>query len=199
MRSPADDRTARARIRDEALRLFGARGPAAVTIREVAAAAEVSPALVIRHYGSKDGLRAAVDEHVAGVFAAMLAEATGDHPFDPEALPGLAEVVAGTLPEGSAIPGYLGHLLIAGGPAGSALFGTLYALSRQVLGQMARAGVARAGADPDVRAAFLLVNDLALLILRDRLREALGVDPLSADGMRRWGAEVFSVYRDGLT
>lgn len=202
VRSPSDDRTARARIRDEALRLFGARGPAAVTVREVAAAAQVSPALVIRHYGSKDGLRDAVDEHVAGVFAAMLAEATapaGENPFDPEAVPSLAETVAGNLSQGSAIPGYLGHLLLAGGPAGTALFGRLYTLSREVLGQMARAGVARAGADPDVRAAFLLVNDLALLILRDRLREVLGVDPLSADGMRRWGTEVFTVYRDGLT
>lgn len=202
MRSPTDDRTARARIRDEALRLFGARGQAAVTVREVAAAARVSPALVIRHYGSKDGLRDAVDEHVTRVFAAMLAEATaptGDHPFDPQAVPSLAEAVAGNLPEGSAIPGYLGHLLIAGGPAASALFGKLYTLSREVLGELARAGLARTGADPDVRAAFLLVNDIAVLILRDRLREVLGVDPLSAEGMRRWGSEVFAVYRDGLT
>ncbi|MGD9697311.1 MAG: TetR/AcrR family transcriptional regulator [Thermoleophilia bacterium] len=205
MRSPTDDRTARARIRDEALRLFGARGPAAVTVREVAAAAGVSPALVIRHYGSKDGLRDAVDEHVARVFAALLAEATapaGDHPFDPQAVPSLAEAVAANLSEGSegsAIPGYLGHLLIAGGPAASALFGTLYTLSRDVLGQLARAGIARTGADPDVRAAFLLVNDIAVLILRDRLHEVLGVDPLSAEGMRRWGSEVFAVYRDGLT
>jgi TetR/AcrR family transcriptional regulator, regulator of cefoperazone and chloramphenicol sensitivity len=172
-----------------------------VTVREVAAAAGVSAALVIRHYGSKDGLREAVDEHVARVLEVMLAGATaptGDRPFDPEAVPSLVEAVAGHLPAGSAIPGYLGRLLLAGGPAACALFGKLYALSRDVLAQMARAGVADAGADPEVRAAFLLVNDLAVLILRDRLREVLGVDPLSADGMSRWGTEVFAVYRDGL-
>lgn len=196
-----DDRTAKARIRDEALRLFGQRGPDAVTVRDVAAAAGVSPALVIRHYGSKDGLRDAVDQHVARVFEVMLAEATaptGDHPFGPEAVPSMVEAVAGHLPAGSAVPGYLGRLLLAGGPAGAALFGKLYSLSRDVLAEMARAGVADAGADPEVRAAFLLVNDLAVLILRDRLRDVLGVDPLSADGMRRWGTEVFAVYRDGL-
>jgi hypothetical protein len=49
-----------------------------------------------------------------------------------------------------------------------------------------------------VRAAVLLVNDLAILILRERLREVLGVDPLSGTGMRRWGAEVMSIYRDGI-
>jgi TetR/AcrR family transcriptional regulator, regulator of cefoperazone and chloramphenicol sensitivity len=196
-----DDRTAKARIRDEALRLFGERGPDAVTVRDVAAATGVSPALVIRHYGSKNGLRDAVDEHVARVFEVMLAEATaptGDHPFDSEAVPSLVETVAGNLAADSAIPGYLGRLLLAGGPAASALFGKLYALSRDVLATMARAGMADAGADPEVRAAFLLVNDLAVLILRDRLREVLGVDPLSAAGMRRWGTEVFAVYRDGL-
>lgn len=196
-----DDRTAKARIRDEALRLFGERGPDAVTVRDVAAAAGVSAALVIRHYGSKDGLRDEVDEHVARVFGVMLAEVTaptGDHVFDPAAVPSLVETVAGNLPAGSAIPGYVGRLLLAGGPAASALFGKLYALSRDVLAGMTRAGIADAGADPEVRAAFLLVNDLAVLILRDRLCEVLGVDPLSAEGMRRWGAEVFAVYRDGL-
>ncbi|MFI5615223.1 TetR/AcrR family transcriptional regulator [Amycolatopsis sp. NPDC051903] len=201
MSSLPDDRTAKARIRDEALRLFGERGPDAVTVREVAASAGVSPALVIRHYGSKRGLRAAVDDHVARVFAAALAEATGpvgDHPFESQAVPSLVEAVAGNLPADSAIPGYLGRLLLAGGPAASALFGKLHALSRDVVTAMARAGLASAGADPEVRAAFLLVNDLAVLILRDRLAEVLGVDPLSAEGMRRWGTEVFAVYRDGL-
>jgi TetR/AcrR family transcriptional regulator, regulator of cefoperazone and chloramphenicol sensitivity len=49
-----------------------------------------------------------------------------------------------------------------------------------------------------VRAAFLLASDLAVLILRNRLAEVLGIDPLSAAGMRRWGAEVLAIYRDGL-
>jgi hypothetical protein len=34
----------------------------------------VSPALVVRHHESKDGLREAVDGYVSAVFAAMLAE-----------------------------------------------------------------------------------------------------------------------------
>ncbi|MEO7078692.1 MAG: helix-turn-helix domain-containing protein, partial [Rhodococcus sp. (in: high G+C Gram-positive bacteria)] len=42
MHSPPDDRTARARIRDEALRLFAERGPDAITMRDIAAAAGVS-------------------------------------------------------------------------------------------------------------------------------------------------------------
>ncbi|MGH3097794.1 MAG: TetR/AcrR family transcriptional regulator [Streptosporangiales bacterium] len=201
MQSLPDDRTARARIRDEALRLFGERGTGAVTIRDIAAAAGVSPALVVRHYGSKDGLCAEVDEHVARVFEAMLAqvvEKPGSELFDQRAVPSLAEMVAANLPADSAIPAYLGRLLVADGPVGTVLFGKLYEVSRDALARMTAAGTASAGADPEARATFLLVNDLAVLILRDRVREALGVDPLSASGMRRWGTEVLSVYRDGL-
>lgn len=201
MQSPHDDRTARARIRDEALRLFGEHGPDGVTIRDIAAAAGVSPALVMRHYGTKDGLRDAADEYVARVFEAMLTQVV--KPAWAEALghgtvPALADMVAANLPVGSAVPAYLGRMLVSGGPAGSALFRRLYEVSRETLSGMVAAGSASAGADPAVRAAFLLVNDLAVLILRDRIREVLGVDPLSAGGVHRWAGEVTAVYRDGI-
>lgn len=199
MSSPPDDRTSRARIRDEALRLFAEHGPDAVTIRDIAAAAGISPALVVRHYGSKDALRAAVDDHVAHIFEAMLAPvSTGPGALEPGALPSLAEMVTGHLPADSPIPGYLARLLVTSGPVGSALFRKLHAVSRDALDGLTESGSAESGADPDVRAAFLLVNDLAVLMLRSHLTELLGVDPLSAGGMQRWGAEVLSIYRSGL-
>lgn len=202
VQSLPDDRTARARIRDEALRLFGHHGPDAVTVRDIAAAAGVSPALVIRHYGSEEGLRETVDDHVARVFEAMLAQISrpidARGPFELGALPTLAEVVAAYLPADSAIPAYLGRMLLAGGSVGSVLFRKLHALSRQALAGLSEAGLAASGTDPEVRAAFLLVNDLAVVILRTQLADVLGVDPLSAAGMRRWGAEVLSIYRGGL-
>lgn len=49
-----------------------------------------------------------------------------------------------------------------------------------------------------MRAALLLANDLALFLLRDRLAEVLGMDPLSADGMTRWAPEMLSIYAGGL-
>ncbi len=201
MRSLPDDRTARARIRDEALRLFAERGPDAVTVRDIASAAGVSAALVMRHYGSKDGLRAAVDEYVAQVFevlVAYVAAPDGQRALAAESLPSLAELVAARLPVGSPIPAYLGRLLLTGGPVGSALFRRLHVAASDALAGLVRSGSATAGADPPVRAAFLLVNDLATVILRDRIAEVLGIDPLSGEGLRRWGAEVLSIYRDGL-
>ncbi|NLE81724.1 MAG: TetR/AcrR family transcriptional regulator [Rhodococcus sp.] len=200
MHSPLpDDRTARARIRDEAIRLFAERGADAVTVRDIAAAADVSPALILRHYGSKDGLRTAVDEHVARVFEAMLDQVVADQSAATDSeLSGLAEAVATHLPVDSPIPAYLGRILLTGGPVGSPLFARLHEVSRNALDRMTDAGTAVPGDDPDVRAAYLLVADLAVLILRDRLHEVLGVDPLSARGMQRWGNEVLAIHRNGL-
>ena len=53
-------------------------------------------------------------------------------------------------------------------------------------------------ADPAVRAAFLLSNDLAVLLPREQLTEALGTDPLSGAGMARWGREMLVIYGGGL-
>ncbi|RFZ34894.1 HTH-type transcriptional regulator BetI [Mycobacterium marinum] len=190
-----DDRTARARIRDEALRLFAERGPAAVTMRDIATAAGVSPALLIRHYGSKGGLIEAVDNHVIAIFEVLLTEATRE---TEAAGGGLLDGLATHLPPDSAVPAYLSRMLISGGTAGPGLFARLFRLSQDTLNAMVAAGTASPGADPAVRAAFLLVNDLAVLTLRPRLIEVLGVDPLTDAGMRRWAGEVFAVYRDGL-
>lgn len=60
----ATDRTAAARIRDAAIRLFGTYGFQATTIRDVAESADVSPALVMHHFGNKEGLRQACDEWI---------------------------------------------------------------------------------------------------------------------------------------
>src|SRR5690625_4959917 len=197
----ADDRTARARIRDGALELFAAFGPDAVTVRGIAARAGVSPSLVIRHYNSKNGVRSAVDAYVVDVFEAMMAQVSApscDERSEPAVPLSFVEMVTKSLPHDSAIPGYLGRMLIAGDPAGSALFQRLHDVSKTTFADMIASGSATLGHDPDVRAAFLLVSDLAVMILRDRLTEVLGVDPISPDGLHRWGTEVLSVYRGGL-
>lgn len=64
MRSAADDRTAIARIRDAAIDEWGRHG-FGVPLRRIAESAGVSAGLVIHHFGSKEGLRTACDEHIA--------------------------------------------------------------------------------------------------------------------------------------
>ncbi|MFE3656565.1 TetR/AcrR family transcriptional regulator [Streptomyces sp. NPDC059165] len=189
-------------MRDEALGLFAESGPDAVSVRQIAQAAGVSPGLVLHHFGSKDGLRQEVDRHVLSVFEAVLSEVAVQGPEGESAeglAHGLGAAVLRHLPEDSPIPAYLGRLLLSGADAGRILFRRLFELSRRTLEEMEGAGQAVRGRDPQVRAAFLLVNDLALLILRPRLAEVLGIDPLSAAGLERWASEVLAIYGGGLT
>jgi AcrR family transcriptional regulator len=58
------DMTATARIRDAAIEQWGQHG-FNVGLRAIAEAAGVSAALVIHHFGSKDGLRKACDDYIA--------------------------------------------------------------------------------------------------------------------------------------
>jgi TetR/AcrR family transcriptional regulator, regulator of cefoperazone and chloramphenicol sensitivity len=202
MRPVREDLKARAVIRDEALRLYAASGPEAVSLRRVAQAAGVSPALVAHHFGSKAGLRAAVDAHVVGVFEAMLSGATGDPAAfaggGAQAVGGIAELMLTYLPADSPIPGYLRRLLLSGDPVGRDLFRRLHAVSTALTGRWTAAGILRPSPDPAVRAAFLMINDLAVVLLRDHLTDVLGVDPLSADGIRRWATDVLSAYTRGV-
>lgn len=67
---PAGD--SRERIRAAALGLFAERGVAATSLREVARVAGVTPGLVVHHFGGKDGLHEAVDDHVIDLFRRAL-------------------------------------------------------------------------------------------------------------------------------
>ncbi len=118
MSSVDDDRTSRAIIRDEALALFAAHGADAVTVRQIAAAAGVSAALVIRHYGSKDGLREAVDVHVLKTLAAMMEDLTQGG-----GLPVASQMDAlRHLPTDSPTTRYLARMFVEGGEAAGRLF-----------------------------------------------------------------------------
>jgi AcrR family transcriptional regulator len=201
MSSVADegDLTAKANIRNAALRLFGERGHDAVTVREIAVAAGVSAALVVHHFGSKEGLRAAVDGYAAQAFDGLFSMDERDLAA---ALTGgggvsVAEMFARAFPHGSPLPAYLRRLLLVNDPAGAALFGRWHALTRRLLDSMTEIGVARPAEDPAVRAAFLLANDLAVILLRNHIAAAIGVDPLTPEGITRWAAEVATVYTKG--
>ena len=76
MRIDPDDRKTAAGIRDTAMGLFAARGVAGVTVRQIASAAGVSPGLVMHHFGSKEGLKEAVDQKAARVVEDLLGDVT---------------------------------------------------------------------------------------------------------------------------
>ena len=196
MRANRGDLTAAATIRETAMRLFAQRGAAAVTVREIAAEAGVSPSLVIHHYGSKDGLREAVDNRAIALVDALVTELTAASGGGPSA--SLAAALSNELERDPLLPAYLRRLLIDGGKPAETLFRTLFEAVLSGFATLEAAGLVRPSSDPEVRTAFLLVNDLAVVLLRDPVHDVLGVDPLARSGMERWTAQVLDVYSRGV-
>jgi AcrR family transcriptional regulator len=143
------DLTARARIRDAAVRRFGMEGFGA-SVRAIATDAGVSPGLVIHHFGSKDGLRAVCDEHVLRVIREAETDAfTSAAPMD---LIAQFAAIDGYAP----LVGYLVQALLAGGDLAATLLARMTADAESYLADAVAAGRMRPSRDPAARAAFLV-------------------------------------------
>lgn len=177
------------------MKLFAERGVADVTVRQIAAAAGVSPSLVIHHYRSKEGLKQAADERATALVRAFIKQLTDPASHDATSL---TELFADGLDQEPDLPAYLRRLLVDGGPTAEALFRTMFDATVTGMAALTAAGLARPTADERLRAAFLLANDLALVMLRDQLQTVLGIDPLSRPGITRWAGQVLDVYSAGV-
>jgi AcrR family transcriptional regulator len=121
------DLTARARVRLAALKLFAEHGFEATSTRAIATEAGVSHALLRHHYGSKEGLREAVDEDVLNTFDEGLAKVGGSD------LSALGAVTAQLFGSDDLRRNYLRRVLLEGDPAGVAMFRRLLDGARQHL------------------------------------------------------------------
>lgn len=74
----------RERLIRQAFVLFAERGFDSVTVRDIAAASGVSVGLINHHFGSKDGLREAVDEFFIGQFEDAITDAAPQQVASPE-------------------------------------------------------------------------------------------------------------------
>jgi AcrR family transcriptional regulator len=162
------DRTARARIRDAGVHTFGTAGFDA-SVRAVAAAAGVSPALVMHHFGSKDGLRAACDEHVLRV----IREAETDAFAGPGAM--LAQLAE--LDQYAPLVGYLVQALLAGGDLAATLLARMTSDAESYLAEAVTAGRIRPSRDPAARAAYLVDIGIGAVLAFVRRHPAVGRDP----------------------
>ncbi|MFJ9554242.1 TetR/AcrR family transcriptional regulator [Nocardiopsis sp. NPDC101807] len=161
------DLTARARLRMAALRLFADKGFAATSTRAIATEAGVSHALLRHHYGSKDGLRRAVDEEVLHTFDRVLAD------LDTAAAPGGALAALGTVTarlfgEDEVHRHYLRRSLLEGSEASTELFARLLEGARRhlaLLGVGHDVGDDTAGSDllwAPYQALFLILGPMLL-------------------------------------
>lgn len=169
-RAVADDRTARARIRDAAIACFADHGVDGTSIRTIAKAAGVSPGLVIHHFGSKEGLRIACDEHVNAVIRTnkreTIAQGVGADLF--EALRRYADAPP--------MMRYLARTLADGSPQVAVLVDEMVRDAVAYLAEGERTGMLRPSEAPHTRAALLTIWSLGALVLHEHVKRLLDAD-----------------------
>ena len=140
--------TATARIRDAAIEQFGEHG-FDVGLRVIAKAAGVSAALVIHHFGSKDGLRRACDDFVAESIRTSKSESIQSS--DPASwFARLAEIESF-----APLMAYLVRSMQSGGDLAKSLWRNMIENTEEYIEEGVRAGTIRASPDPSGRAKFL--------------------------------------------
>ena len=189
---PLEDATAAARIREAAIVRFGRRGYERTSVREIAADAGVSPALVIHHFGSKEGLRTACDETLVRELMAEKAKTRA---------PAIAETMREWLDRPERFGAYIDYfatMLAEGSEGGNRLFDRLLRETEAMLEAGVADGSMLPSADPEMRAIMITLNGLAPLLLRDQLARVLGVPLTSPAAVQRMTVPILELYTHGL-
>ena len=158
------DLTATARIRDAAIEQFGQHG-FGVGLRTIAEAAGVSAALVIHHFGSKDGLRKACDDFVAEEIRTSKSEAIQSN--DPATwFAQLAEIESF-----APLMAYLVRSLHSGGDLATMLWNRMIDNAYEYLEEGVRAGTVKPSRDPRARARYLALTGGGAFLLYIQMHE----------------------------
>ena len=185
-------RSAPDRILAAALARFGNDGYAATSVRAIATDAEVSPALILHHFGSKEGLRQACDDHVFTFFRDMLARAAAHEPTEAMAQ------FEGVSDEAAPLMRYLMRQAADDSPRANALVAEIVELTKQSLAGLTTKGYAKPTDDPDMRAAILVMLRLGPFLLAGAVEQATGADVLSPAGLTRMYRSTIELLESGL-
>jgi len=183
-----EDLTARARIRDAAIRLIAERGTDGTTVRDIAREAGVSPGLVRHHFGSKEALREACDayalDRVVKIKEELIVEGKVANPsFLPSVHPTIVLLYK-----------YVTRALLDGSPAAAAMFDDMVTLTEQWVEKFT----------PDVTedlrayAAVLVGMQSGILAMHEHVSRALGVDMFTAQGHLRLANALADFYSHPL-
>lgn len=171
----------RQRLLDAALELFAERGYDGASVRDITEQAGVSVGLVNKHFGSKEGLRRAVDEWVF-----VISRPVWQHIFRSDPLEYLRSYDTSTLLAESDIDpklyelsfAYQRRALLEGGPGSLRLFEMGLGLRRELVNTWKSAGKLRPEVDEQALVEILVsmaVGGVALMPLF-RAHDPLGFD-----------------------
>jgi len=182
-----EDLTARARIREAAIRLFAEQGVEETAILDIAKDAGVSGGLIRHHFGSKDGLRVACDAYVFSELVRFKMEAIDKGKADPEFLVTFdARQVL--------LRRYFGRAMIDGSPAAASRFDDL-------VDELEHWFIDQPGlevADARACAAVMTAMDIGVHAMQDHIACALGEDPWAPKLQERISLAYGDIYSPAL-
>jgi len=194
MRGPIDeggvafeDLTARARIREAALRHFAEEGYERATIRAIARSAGVSPGLLRHHYGTKEELRTACDDHVFET----LHRVNGQLLEDPGAGAGIRAVT-------KRFGRYVARSLADGSASAGPIFDEMVSMTEQWLSRADATRPDRSSIDRRLRAAVVTAMAMGIPLLHDHVSGAIGADIFEPEGDRLVALALLDIYSHEL-
>lgn len=186
------DLTAAARIRDAAIEQFGQHG-FDVGLRAIAKAAGVSAALVIHHYGSKEGLRKACDDYIAEEVRTQKSEAMRSRE------PGTWFAALAEIESFAPMMGYLVRSMQSGGELAKTLWRRMIDDAEAYLDEGVRAGTLKPSHDPRARAKYLAITGGGGLLLYLQMHEnPTDLRAVLRDYAREMLLPSLEIYTEGL-
>lgn len=174
-----EDLTARARIRNAALRYFTEYGYDRATIRDIARAAGVSPGMVRHYFGSKEELHKACDAYALQALHDYVELVMTDEGLNDPKL--LAEARDPLHP----YQRYLARALIDESETAAQIFDEMVEMTERILGQIDKQRPDPSAADLRTRAAVTLAMGLGIPAFQAHISRSIGTDILSPEGDRR--------------
>ncbi len=195
----ASDLTAAARIRNAALEGFAERGIAATSIRDVAAAAGVSPGLVQHHFKSKAGLRDAVNAYVIETALETFQGLVGDEEAAAD-WTAMGNTVTAWVREQAVAVRYVARALAEGDPEAAKIFDGLIAIARRNwLEPLAEQRALATGIDQEWAAIHVVVFNLASVLFEAAISRHLPEPLLTPAELERWNRATAELYRRALS
>ncbi|MFI7112203.1 TetR/AcrR family transcriptional regulator [Nonomuraea sp. NPDC050227] len=185
-----EDLTARARIREAALLHFGEHGFEGATTRAIAGTAGVSPGLLRHHYGSKQALREACDEHLIRLVRRI------DDDVRAGAVPAGRNPVAAALDALAPYRLYVARALAEGWAA--PLFDGIAELSERWLAELDETRTDEPFAGRRARATVSTAMSLSVGVLHKHVSRGLGVDVFSPEGAYLLALTLLDLYSHPL-
>ncbi|HZU46566.1 MAG TPA: TetR family transcriptional regulator [Mycobacterium sp.] len=186
------DLTAAARIRDAAIEQFGEHG-FDVGLRRIAEAAGVSAALVIHHFGSKEGLRKACDDYVAEEIRSEKSEAMRSN--DPATWFAQMSEIESYAP----LMAYLVRSMQSGGDLAKVLWRRMIDNAEEYLDEGVRSGTLKPSRDPKARAKYLAITGGGGFLLYLQMHETpTDLGAVLRDYARDMVLPALEVYSEGL-